>query len=163
MDKLPSRRLEPFCNVDLLLKISVGLMLFTALSFVLVYAETTSVDVEGNSFDIEYTATGVTVSGIEADTDFISLILTIDVINSPGTLDIVLDRSFFDSKFNGVDEDFFVLVDQDESTFTEIETTPQSRTLSIDLPAGSEDIEIIGSVFNGLTVIPLEPEPVEVP
>ncbi|MDH3203891.1 MAG: hypothetical protein OEL81_04340, partial [Nitrosopumilus sp.] len=120
MDKLPSRRLEPFCNVDLLLKISVGLMLFTALSFVLVYAETASVDVEGKSFDIEYTATGVTVSGIEADTDFISLILTIDVTGSSGTLDIVLDRSFFDSTFNGVDEDFFVLVDQDESTFTEI-------------------------------------------
>jgi hypothetical protein len=57
------------------------------LSTALVYAETMSVDVEGNSFDFEYDATGMTVSGIEADTDFISLILTVDVTASSGTLE----------------------------------------------------------------------------
>ena len=31
-------------------------------------------------------------------------------------------------------------------TFSETETTSQSRTLSIELPAGTEEIEIIGSI-----------------
>ena len=44
-----------------LLKISLGLILFTMISTALVYAETMSVDVDGTSFDIEYDATGMTV------------------------------------------------------------------------------------------------------
>ena len=144
-------------NVNTLLKISLGLILFTIISSALVYAETVSVDIEGNSFDVEYTATGMTVSAIEADTELMSLILFVDVTESPGTLDITFDRSFFDSTYQGTDEDFFVLADGDEPNFTETNTTSQSRTLSIELPAGTEDVEIIGSVFNQ----PIEqPEPV---
>jgi len=134
-------------SVSSLLKISLGLILFTMISTALVYAETMSVDVDGTPFDIEYTATGLTVSGIESDTDFISLILTVDVTESSGTLDITLDRSFFDSTFEGLDDDFIILADGDEPNFSETATTPQSRILSIELPAGTEEIEIIGSVF----------------
>ena len=134
-------------SVNSLLKISLGLILFTMLSTALVYAETMSVDVEGNSFDVEYTGTGMTVSGIEADTDFISLILTVDVTESSGTLDITLERSFFDSTFEGLDDEFIILVDGDEPNFSETDTSTQSRTLSIELPAGTEEVEIIGSVF----------------
>ncbi len=99
MDKLESEKLKHLPNVNSLLKISLGLVLFTIISTALVYAETMSVDVEGNSFDVEYTATGMTVTGIEADTDSISLIFTVDVTDSSGTLDITFDRSFFDSTF----------------------------------------------------------------
>jgi hypothetical protein len=134
-------------SVSSLLKISLGLILFTMISTALVYAETMSVDVDGTPFDIEYDVTGMSVSGIEADTDFISLILTVDVTESSGTLDIVLDRSFFDSKFQGLDDEYIILADGDEPNFSELEATPQSRTLSIELPAGTEEIEIIGSVF----------------
>ena len=52
-DKLQSERLEHFLNVNSLLKISLGLVLFTVISSALVYAETFSVDIEGNSFDVE--------------------------------------------------------------------------------------------------------------
>jgi len=148
-------------SVSSLLKISLGLILFTMLSTALVYAETMSVDVEGNSFDFEYDATGMTVSGIEADTDFISLILTVDVTASSGTLDITLDRSFFDSTYQGLDDDFILLADGDEPIFSEINTSSQSRTLSIELPAGTEEIEIIGSVFGQTPTV--EPPVVETP
>ena len=148
MDELQSERLKHFPNVNFLLKISLGLIFFTIISSAFVYAETLSVDIEGNSFDVDYTATGMTVSGIEADLDFISLILTVDVSDSPGTLDITFDRSFFDSIFNGADDDFIILADGDEPDSTETDTTAQSRTLSIQVPAGTEDIEIIGSVFD---------------
>ena len=162
MDKLQSERLEHFPNVNSLLKISLGLVLFTIISSALVYAETLSVDIEGNSFDVDYTATGMTVSGVQVDMDFISLILTVDVSDSTGTLDITFDRSFFDSTFEGADDDFFVLIDQDFADFTETETTTQSRTLSIEVPAGTEEVEIIGSVFNDSISIPDDetPEPV---
>jgi hypothetical protein len=148
-------------SVSSLLKISLGLILFTMLSTALVYAETMSVDVEGNSFDFEYDATGMTVSGIEADTDFISLILTVDVTASSGTLEITLDRSFFDSTYQGLDDDFILLADGDEPNFSETNTSPQSRTLSIELPAGTEEIEIIGSVFGQTPTV--EPPVVETP
>jgi hypothetical protein len=126
------------------------------ISTALVYAETMSVDVEGTSYDVEYDVTGMTVSGIDADTDFISLILTVDVPSS-GNLDITLERSFFDSTFEGLDDDFIILADGDEPNFSEIETSSQSRTLSIELPAGTEEVEIIGSVFGQ----PVEETPVE--
>ena len=148
MENLQSERLEHFPSVSSLLKISLGLILVTIISSAFVYAETISVNIEGNSFDVEYTATGMTVSGIEADLDFISLIFTVEVSDSSGTLDVTFDRSFFDSIFNGVDDDFIILADGDEPNFTETETTTQSRSLSIELPAGTEEVEIIGSVFD---------------
>ncbi len=163
MDKLQSDRLKHFPNVNSLLKISLGLILFTIISTALVYAETISVDVEGTSYDIDYTATGMTLDSIQADTDFISLILTVDVPDSDGVLDITFERSFFDSTFDGLDDDFIILVDGDEPSFTETETTAQSRTLSIDLPAGTEEIEIIGSTFGGSETIPDEETPDETP
>ena len=153
--KLYSERYTPLPSVDSLLKISIGLILFTMISTALVYAETMSVDVDGTPFDLEYDATGMTVSGIEADTDFISLILTVDVTETSGTLDITLDRSFFDSTFEGLDDDFIILADGDEPNFSETATSPQSRTLSLELPAGTEEIEIIGSSFGDITdVVP---------
>ena len=47
----------------------------------------------------------------------------------------------------GADDPFIILADGDEPSSTEINTTAQSRTLSIELPSGTEDVEIIGSVF----------------
>ena len=148
VEKTQTQRLNPLPNVNSLLKISLGLIFFTLLSTALVYAETIPVDIEGTSYDIDYTATGMTVSGVEADLDFISLILTVDVTESPGTLDITFDRTLFDSTFEGLDDDFIILADGDEPVFSETQTNSVSRTLSIELPAGTEEIEIIGSSFN---------------
>ncbi|WP_343045178.1 hypothetical protein [Nitrosopumilus oxyclinae] len=143
------------------MKISLGLILFTMISTALVYAETMPVDIDGTSYDVEYSVTGMTVSGIEADTEFISLILTVDVTESNGSLDITLDRTFFDSTYEGVDEDFFILADDDEANFSETTTLTQ-RILNIDVPSGTQTIEIIGSVFGQtLEETPVEETPVE--
>jgi hypothetical protein len=148
VEKTQTQRLNSLPNVNSLLKISLGLIFFTLLSTALVYAETVPVDIEGTSYDIDYTATGMTVSAVEADLDFISLILTVDVTESPGTLDVTFDRTLFDSTFEGLDDDFIILADGDEPIFSETQTNSVSRTLSIELPAGTEEIEIIGSSFN---------------
>jgi len=158
-----TQRLGYLPNLNLLLKISLGLILFTGISAALVYAETESVMIDGTSYDVNYTVTGMSVSGIEADTDFISLIFTVDVTDSSGTMDVTFDRSFFDSLYDGADDAFIILVDGDEPTFTETQTNSVSRTLSIELPAGSEEVEIIGSSFSNAVVeeTPVEETPVE--
>ena len=131
------------------------------------YAETISVDVEGTSFDIEYVASGMSVTGIVANTEFVSLILTVNVTESIGTLDITLDRSFFDSTFEDRDDGFIILDDGDESDFSEIANNSQSRTLRIELPVGTKAVEIIGTEFGVSTLGSVQPqstpEPTEPP
>ena len=100
VSQLQSERLRNFANGNTLLKISLGLIFFTILSSAFVYAETISVSVDGTNYDVDYTATGMSVSGIESDPDFISLIISVDVTDSPGVLDITFDRTFFDSIFD---------------------------------------------------------------
>jgi len=153
-------------SLNSLIKISIGLIIVAIISSAFVYAETSSVAVDGVSYDVNYTGDGVTVSGITADPDFVSIVIGVDVTGSPGILEITLDRSFFDAKFQGNDDSFIVLADGDESTFSETATTAQSRTLSIELPTGTEEVEIIGSVFGStvteepVTETPVTEEPI---
>ena len=151
MDKLQSERLKYFPNINSLLKISLGLVLLTIISSVLVYAETVSIDIDGTSYEVEFVATGLTVNNIEPDLGFATLIFAVDVTDSTGTLNIVLERSFLDSIFNGED-DPFIIINQfgEELIFTE-SATSQSRTLNIELPAGTVEVDIIGTIFGNPT------------
>ena len=161
-DKLGSKRQRNFVAGSLFM-FSFGILLLIAFSPAIVYAETITVDAEGDSFEVEYSTTGLTLSSIETDLEIPSVILTVDVTSSSSTLDIVLERSFLDSKFDGVDDDFIILADGDFANFVETEITSQSRTLSIDVPSGTEEIEIIGSIFgdsSSVLVVDI-PEPVE--
>ena len=151
-----SDRLGRVPSLGSLVKISIGLVIVAILSSAFVYAEIATVSVDGVSYDVDYTGTGVTVSSMSADTDFISLVINVDVTGSPGTLEIELDRNFFDSVYQGEDDDFIVLVDGDEPEYSEINTTDQSRTLSIALPLGTEEVEIIGSQFGSSGITPEE-------
>ena len=76
-----------------------------------------------------------------------SLIFYVTVSDSNGKLNVTFEREFFDSTYDGEDDLFFVLADGDETISQEIETTSQSRSLTIDVPSGTEELEIIGSVF----------------
>ena len=115
--------------------------------------ETLSVSVDGMPFDVNYSPIGLTVYEIESDTDFMSLIFYVDVHDSTGKLTVEFDRNFFDSIYDGIDDSFFVLSDGDETIFKETTTTTQSRTLTIDVPLGTEELEIIGSEFGFSKVV----------
>ena len=104
-------------------------------------------------FDVNYSSTGLTVYEIESDTDSMSLIFYVDVSDSTGKLNVTFDRNFFDSIYDDVDDQFFILSDGDETIFREIETNSQSRTLSIDVSLGTEELEIIGSEFGFSKVV----------
>jgi len=162
IDNLQSELHQRIPRLRSILIISLGLIFVAILSSTLVYAETVSVNVEGNTFDIEYTGDGVSVTGVEPDLDFVSLIFSVDVTSSPGTLEVTLERSFFDSIYLGSDDDFIVLADGDEPSYSEIETTTTTRTLSITLPSGTDEVEIIGTVFGSTSMEPT-PEPAPEP
>ena len=142
--------------------------LLIVLAPVFAYAEsgTIPVDVSGTAYNIDFEADGVTINAISADLDFISILLEVEVTGTPGTLDITFDREYFDSTFEGADEPFIILADGDEPTFEETETTSETRTLRIELPTGTEEVEIIGSqlldgTFGEITI--KEETPVEEP
>jgi len=102
-----------------------------------------------SDFELDFETSGMSVLKIEEDDNFISLILTVDVTSSMGILEITFPREYFDSVFDGIDDEFIVLADGNLPNFTETQTNSQSRTLRIDLPLGTEEVEIIGSVFHG--------------
>ncbi len=124
--------------------------------------QTIAVNVDDNSYDVEYTVQGMTVIGIESDTESMSLIFSVDVTDLTGILDVTFERSFFDSIYDDVDDLFFVLSDGDE-TISEETKTSQSRTLSIKVPSGTEELEIIGSVFNNIETPVIETPVIETP
>ena len=115
-------------------------------SFVLLlpnaYASSSTVQLNGKTFDITYEATGLTIDTIEADTTSATITVSLTAVDSQGTLQITLDRSFFDSKTNNSDDQFLVLADGAEAQFTEIKTDA-SRTLTITVPAGTNNVDII--------------------
>lgn len=116
--------------------IALGLILPNA------YAATSSLEVNGVTREVTYEATGLTVEGIEADTNTATLSVLVTTTDVEGTLMIELNRSFFDSKTDGADDDFLVLADTEEAIFVD-ENTDTTRTLTITVPSGTNSVDII--------------------
>lgn len=130
-----------------------SLLAFALLSIVLVlpgaYASTASIEVNGNTHEITYEATGLEVEGLEADTnsELPSLTVFVSVTDAvSGTLDITFDRVFFDAVGENGDEDFLILADGNEIESIQSATATQ-RMLSITVPADAISLDIIGTIF----------------
>ena len=141
--------------------VALGLILPNA------YAASSTLEVNGVTHEVKYEATGLTVEGIEADTNTATLSVLVTTTDVEGTLVIELSRSFFDSKTDGADDDFLVLVDTDEALFVD-EKTDTTRTLTITVPSGTNSVDIIslGSTnFGAGEPVPEAPveEPVQTP
>jgi hypothetical protein len=101
------------------------------------------IQVQGSDFKLAYVMTEGMIKQVYPDEDSKSLILQIDSISN-GTLAIKLPREVIDAKFGNDDDDFFVVADGEEIDFEETKSGNE-RTLSINYPAGTEEIEIIGT------------------
>jgi predicted secreted protein with PEFG-CTERM motif len=88
---------------------------------------------------IPYSISGATVTSARLSTDTTSLIIGLDANNDGGTISLDLPRAVIDS-----DDQFFVLVNGEETDFDETADST-IRALSITFPAGTEEIEIIGT------------------
>jgi len=103
-----------------------------------------TVSVQGSVNLIGYEITGGKILSIIPDVDANSLIISIDATDD-GSLTLTIPRSVLDALFeNGDDDDFFVLVDDEEVDFDEV-ISETDRILTIAFPAGAEQIEIIGT------------------
>ncbi|MBS1267755.1 MAG: hypothetical protein MAG458_00467 [Nitrosopumilus sp.] len=103
----------------------------------------TTISITGSNDLVEYEITNGKILNIIPDIDAKSLVISIEAIEE-GSITLTIPRSVLDATINGVDDDFFVLVDGEEVDFEEI-TTLIDRTLTIEFQAGSEEIEIIGT------------------
>ena len=105
------------------------------------------VEFEGNKIPVKYKITNGSVRGIEVDPDFTSIIISISATDD-GELTITLPRKLIDAKFEGCggdDDEFIVLIDGEEETYDETDTTSSDRELVIPIPGGAEEVEIIGT------------------
>jgi len=128
------------------LKIAYITVLFFSLAIPSAFADTVSTEIDDTSYDIGYNANNVVLKSVTADLDFISLIFETEVSGSEGDVSITFQRDFFDAKLGYSDDDFFILSDGDEIEFEEVKTD-EYRTLSFSLSAGTEEIEIIGTIL----------------
>jgi predicted secreted protein with PEFG-CTERM motif len=103
----------------------------------------TTVKVDGTDFVLSYKITGGSVISVTPDIDANSLITVIKTTGD-GQLTMTFPRALIDSKINGEDDDFFIIIDGEEKDFQET-TTSTDRTLTIGFPDGAEEIEIIGT------------------
>ena len=128
------------------LKIAFVMAFIATISIPSAFADSISTEIDGVSYDIEYTGNNIILKSVTADLDFISLIFQTEVYDSDGDVSITFQRDFFDAKIGYSDDDFFILSDGDEIEFEEIKTD-EFRTLSFSLSVGSEEIEIIGTIL----------------
>ena len=95
---------------------------------------------------------GVTIESYHLDPQVNSVILQVEVSDPDATLEMKFDREFFDSTYDGLDDEFFVIGDGDYLTFKETETSSASRTIKITLTSDIEEVEIFGSHLLGRTI-----------
>ena len=99
----------------------------------------------GNVFCVAYDANGAAVTGATVSSATKSLTLKI-ATESDGTISVTIPREVLDSMDDsGTDQEFVVLVDDEDADFTETETTDSARSLDIQFSEGASQIEIIGT------------------
>lgn len=104
-----------------------------------------TVKYDGGSMDVKASLTNGSVNEISVDADFTSIVISVSTEDKDGEFTITLPRELIDSRADGQDDTFIVLVDGDEIDAEETETTQTERTLKIVVFGGTEDIEIIGT------------------
>lgn len=100
----------------------------------------------GETIDVTYDLKNGKLKNIEVDPEFLSILILIEGDEDrSGSLEITLPRQLLDANKDKRDSSFFVFIDGEESLYKEIGTAKESRTLLIDLPEDSRDIEIVGT------------------
>jgi predicted secreted protein with PEFG-CTERM motif len=97
----------------------------------------------GQSFQVQYVATGATVSEMSISSHDASLVVFLQS-SSDGNLTLTLPRALIDAKNGANDDQFFVLVDGADTEFTEYKTNTD-RTITVFIPKDTEQVEVIGT------------------
>ena len=103
-------------------------------------------------FTFDYRLQNMAILSAESDPDIASLILRVDVHAPSGMLEVTFEREYFDSAGNHTDRPFIIIADGEDPDYEEVPSYRKSRTLSIDLPLGTENVVIIGTELAGTSV-----------
>ncbi len=95
------------------------------------------------SVDLEYEISAGQVKSMTADGEKNSVTIEIDSTDD-GQISVTLPRDVIDAKVGDEDDQFFILVDGEEVDFEETVSTTD-RTVTVEFPAGTETIEVIGT------------------
>ncbi|NIM26145.1 MAG: PEFG-CTERM sorting domain-containing protein, partial [Nitrososphaeria archaeon] len=95
------------------------------------------------SVDLEYEISAGQVKSMTADGEQNSVTIEIDSTDD-GQISVTLPRDVIDAKVGDEDDQFFILVDGEEVDFEETVSTTD-RTVTVEFPAGTETIEVIGT------------------
>lgn len=101
----------------------------------------------GNSgiFDVKYTINGGTVDSIDIDAENLGLLVKINSSND-GKIILELPREYIDAeKQNGNDEVFIILINDDQTTYEQMQSDSTFRTIGINFEKGDSEIQIIGT------------------
>ena len=101
------------------------------------------VPVAGTSLKISYEITGGSMGAVSLSDRDASVVIEITAL-SRGTVSVALPRVLIDSKAGGADEDFYVLLDGDETGFHEARGE-RDRTVTVEFDGGNTWIEVIGT------------------
>ncbi len=100
------------------------------------------------SLPFEISETGVNIESYKLDTEMNSIILQVEVSDPQGVLEMTFDREFFDSVYQDQDDEFLVISDGDLLAYEETKTI-HSRTITLNLISGVDEVEIFGSHLMG--------------
>ena len=107
----------------------------------LISAETT--ESSQVSVTLDHEISGGQVISMTADGSANSVIIELDA-KDDGSITVTLPRDVIDATVGDEDDDFFVLVDNEEVVFEETKGSAD-RTVTVAFPAGAETVEIIGT------------------
>ncbi|MDC1057134.1 PEFG-CTERM sorting domain-containing protein [Nitrosopumilus sp.] len=100
---------------------------------------------DSGTFDIKYTIRGGLVESIDIEPENLGLSVKINSSNN-GKIILELPREFIDSeKQNGKDEEFIILINDVQTTYEEIQSDSEIRSLGINFEKGDSEIQIIGT------------------
>lgn len=104
----------------------------------------------GQGFDVKASIpNNGTIDNIEVYPEYGSIYITLTMSSAgqqSGAADmkIILPRGLIDSKENGTDSKYVVVVDSNVTSYKETRTTSSERELSFSVPVDASDIEIFG-------------------
>jgi predicted secreted protein with PEFG-CTERM motif len=101
----------------------------------------------GNSgiFDVKYTIKGGTVDSIDIDAENLGLLVKINS-SDDGKIILELPREYIGAeKQNGNDEVFIILVNDNQTTYEQMQSDSTFRTIGINFEKGDSEIQIIGT------------------
>ncbi|MDE1766709.1 MAG: hypothetical protein KGI27_10630 [Thaumarchaeota archaeon] len=123
-----------------------SVLFLVVFSMIQVFADTGNVSVvAGKTFQVGYNANGVKVQDIETNPTYDELTVSVQVSSQNALLELTIPRDLLDSKQGNSDIPFITVIDGTLGNVMEKDPTDTTRTISIQLSPGNQQIEIIGT------------------